>query len=63
MQFRAIIKDAKLSKNGVIIRALASDDCDTNDLRAYFDEPVMLDVNLIAPDAEYDSEPLAIDGD
>ena len=52
MQFKAIIKDAKLSKNGVVIRALASDDCDTNDLRAYFDEPVMLD-----------PEPFAIDGD
>lgn len=63
MQFRAIIKDAKLSKNGVIIRALASDDCDTNDLRAYFDEPVMLDVNLIAQNAEYMPDPFAIDGD
>lgn len=63
MQFKAIIKDAKLSKNGFIIRALASDDCDTNDLRAYFDEPVMLDVNLIAPDAEYAADGSELDGE
>lgn len=53
MQFKAVIKDAKVSKNGVIIRVLASDDCSTDDLRMYMDDPVMLDVNLIAPDAEY----------
>lgn len=53
MQFKAVIKDAKVSKSGVIIRVLASDDCSTDDLRMYMDDPVMLDVNLIAPEAEY----------
>ena len=53
MQFKAVIKDAKVSKSGVIIRVLASDDCSTDDLRLYMDDPVMLDVNLIAPEAEY----------
>ena len=63
MQFKAVIKDAKVSKSGVIIRVLASDDCSTDDLRMYMDDPVMLDVNLIAPDAEYEPGPFAIDGD
>lgn len=53
MQFKAVIKDAKVSKSGVIIRALASDDCSTDDLRMYMDDPVLIDVNLISPEAEY----------
>lgn len=56
MQFKAVIKDAKVSKSGVIIRVLASDDCSTDDLRMYMDDPVMLDVNLIAPESEYTYE-------
>lgn len=53
MQFKAVIKDAKVSKSGVIIRVLASDDCSIDDLRMYMDDPVMIDVNLIAPESEY----------
>ena len=52
MQFRGTVKDAKLSSRGINIHLLASDDCSTDDLRAYFDEPVMVSIEIIAPDAE-----------
>ena len=62
MQFKAVIKDAKVSKSGVIIRVVASDDCSTDDLRMYMDDPVLLDVNLISPEAEY-ADPYELDGE
>ena len=52
MRFKAVIKDAKLSKSGLVIRVFGGDDCAADDLRMYFDETVMLSVDLIAPDAE-----------
>ena len=52
MQFRGVIKDAKLSKTGLIIRVLGGDDCSTDELRLYLDEPVMVSVDIIAADAE-----------
>lgn len=63
MQFKAVIKDAKVSKSGVSIRVLASDDCSIDDLRMYMDDPVMIDVNLIAPDAEYAADGFELDGE
>lgn len=63
MQFKAVFKDAKVSKSGVIIRVLASDDCSIDDLRMYMDDPVMIDVNLIAPDAEYTADGFELDGE
>lgn len=63
MLFKSVIKDAKLSKSGVIIRVLASDDCSTDDLRAYLEEPVMIEVNLITPDAEYATDGFELDGE
>lgn len=56
MQFRAVLKDAKLTKSGVTIRAVASDDCSTDDLRVYLEEPVMINVEIIAPEAEVEFE-------
>lgn len=52
MQFRGVVKDAKLSSRGINIHLLASDDCSTDDLRAYFEEPVMVSIEIIAPEAE-----------
>lgn len=63
MQFRAVLKDAKLSKNGVTIRAIASDDCSTDDLRAYLEEPVLLSIEIIAPDAEVVQDAFELDGE
>jgi len=51
MQFRGTVKDAKLSSRGINIHLLASDDCSTDDLRAYFDELVMVGIEIIAPEA------------
>ena len=61
MQFRGTVKDAKLSSRGINIHLLASDDCSTDDLRAYFDEPVMVSIEIIAPDAEV-GENFELDG-
>ena len=57
MQFKGTVKDAKLSSRGINIHLLASDDCSTDDLRAYFDEPVMVSIEIIAPEAnvEFDT--------
>ena len=52
MRFRGTVKDAKLSSRGINIHLLASDDCSTDDLRAYFDELVMVSIDIVAPDAE-----------
>lgn len=51
MRFRGTVKDAKLSSRGINIHLLASDDCSTDDLRAYFDELVMVSIDIVAPDA------------
>ena len=53
MQFKAVFKDCKVTKGGLTIRVLASDDCAVDDLRMYLEEPVMVDINLITPEAEY----------
>lgn len=52
MRFRAVIKDCKVTKSGLTIRVLASDDCAVDDLRLYLEEPVLIDVNTVAADAE-----------
>lgn len=63
MQFKGVFKDAKVSKSGVIIRVLASDDCSIDDLRVYMDDPVLIDVSVIAPEAEYMSDSFELDGE
>ena len=47
MQFKGSVKDAKLSSRGIDIHLIASDDCSTDDLRAYFEEPVMVSIEII----------------
>lgn len=61
MRFRGTVKDAKLSSRGINIHLLASDDCSTDDLRAYFDELVMVSIDIVAPDA--DVTELELDGE
>lgn len=56
MRFRGTVKDAKLSSRGINIHLLASDDCSSDDLRAYFDELVMVSIEIVAPDAEVVNE-------
>lgn len=51
-----MLKDAKLSSRGVNIHLLGGDDCSTDELRVYFDEPVMVTVEIIAPDAEVERD-------
>lgn len=58
MQFKGTVKDAKLSSRGINIHLLASDDCSTDDLRAYFDEPVMVSIEIIAPEAGIEVDPI-----
>lgn len=63
MRFRGTVKDAKLSSKGINIHMLASDDCSTDDLRAYFDELVMVNIEIVAPDAEVVQEGFELDGE
>ena len=58
MQFKGTVKDAKLSSRGINIHLLASDDCSTDDLRAYFDELVMVSIEIIAPEAGIEVDPI-----
>ena len=63
MRFRGTVKDAKLSSRGINIHLLASDDCSTDDLRAYFDELVMVSIDIVAPDAEVVQDAFELDGE
>lgn len=63
MRFRGTVKDAKLSSRGINIHLLASDDCSTDDLRAYFDELVMVSIDIVAPDADAAELELELDGE
>lgn len=63
MQFKGSVKDAKLSSRGIDIHLIASDDCSTDDLRAYFDELVMVNIEIIAPEAEYAVDSFELDGE
>lgn len=63
MQFKGSVKDAKLSSRGIDIHLIASDDCSTDDLRAYFDELVMVNIEIIAPEAEYAVDGFELDGE
>lgn len=56
MQFKAMLKDAKLSSRGVNIHLIGGDDCSTDELRVYFDEAVMVTVEIIAPNAEVEHD-------
>ena len=63
MRFRGTVKDAKLSSKGINIHLLASDDCSTDDLRAYFDELVMVNIEIVVPDAEVMRDSFELDGE
>lgn len=63
MQFKGSVKDAKLSSRGIDIHLIASDDCSTDDLRAYLDELVMVNIEIIAPEAEYAVDGFELDGE
>jgi len=63
MRFRGTVKDAKLSSKGINIHMLASDDCSTDDLRAYFDELVMVNIEIVVPDAEVVQDAFELDGE
>ncbi len=63
MRFRGTVKDAKLSSRGINIHLLASDDCSTDDLRAYFDELVMVNIEIVVPDAEAVQDSFELDGE
>ena len=63
MQFKGSVKDAKLSSRGIDIHLIASDDCSTDDLRAYFEEPVMVIIELIAPEAGDDVDGCELEGE
>ena len=49
MQFKAVIKDAKLTSRGVNIHLVGGDDLSTDELRAYLDEMVMVNVEIVQP--------------
>ena len=63
MRFRGTVKDARLSSKGINIHLLASDDCSTDDLRAYFDELVMVSIEIVAPEAEVVQDAFELDGE
>lgn len=63
MQFRGAVKDAKLSSKGIDIHLIASDDCSTDDLRAYFDELVMVSIDIVVPEAEVIQGTFELDGE
>jgi hypothetical protein len=63
MRFRGTVKDARLSSKGINIHLLASDDCSTDDLRAYFDELVMVNIEIVAPEAEVVQDAFELDGE
>lgn len=63
MRFRGTVKDARLSSKGINIHLLASDDCSTDDLRAYFDELVMVSIDIVAPEAEVVQDTFELDGE
>lgn len=63
MRFRGTVKDAKLSSKGINIHLLASDDCSTDDLRAYFDELVMVNIEIVVPDAEAMQDSFELDSE
>lgn len=63
MQFKGVVRDAKLSSRGINIHILGGDDCSTDELRAYFDEAVMVSIEIIAPDAGYEVGSFELDGE
>ena len=63
MRFRGTVKDAKLSSRGINIHLLASDDCSCDDLRLYLDELVMVDIEIVVPDAEVVQDAFELDGE
>ena len=56
MQFKSVIKDAKMTSTGINIHMLGGDDCSTDELRCYFDEPVMVTVEIIHPSSTVEDE-------
>lgn len=65
MRFKGVVKDAKLSGRGINIHILGGDDCSTDELRVYFDEAVMVGIEIIAPDnaVEVDADGWQLNGE
>lgn len=63
MQFKGVVHDAKLSSRGINIHILGGDDCSTDELRVYFDEAVMVSIDIIAPNAEVREDGYELDGE
>lgn len=49
MEFKAVIKDAKVSADRVTINVLGGDGLSIDELRMYFGEPVVVKVEVIQP--------------
>lgn len=55
MQFKATIRDAKLTSRGVNVHLVGGDDLSTDELRAYLDEAVIVTVEVITPSVAVDA--------
>ena len=55
MQFKATIRDAKLTSRGVNVHLVGGDDLSTEELRAYLDEAVIVTVEVITPSVAVDA--------
>jgi len=49
MKFQAVVKDAKVSADKVIVTILGGDGLSIDKLRMYFGEPVTVDIEIIQP--------------
>lgn len=49
MKFQAVVKDAKVSADKVVINILGGDGLSVDKLRMYFGEPVTVDIEIIQP--------------
>jgi len=49
MEFKAVMKDAKVSAEKVVINVLGGDGLSVDELRTYFGEPVIIRIELVQP--------------
>ena len=55
MEFKAVIKDAKVSADKVSINVLGGEGLSIDELRMYFGEPVTISVEVIQPPLPIDA--------
>lgn len=55
MEFKAVIKDARVSADKVSINVLGGDGLSIDELRMYFGEPVVIRVEVVQPPLPIDA--------